>query len=39
MINPFNKQTILWLRNLDSYNKCVGLVLIYIIEYPLVNTT
>ena len=31
--NPFNKWVVLGLRNLDSFNKHVGLVLTYIVEY------
>ena len=33
MTNLFNKWVMLGLRNLDPFNKHVGLVLIYIVEY------
>ena len=33
MTDPFNKWAALRLRNLDPFNKRVGLVLTYIIEY------
>ena len=33
MTDPFNKQVILGLRNPDPFNKRVGLVLTYIVEY------
>ena len=39
MTNPFNKQVMLELRNLDPFNKRVSLVLTYIVEYSLVDTT
>ena len=31
--DPFNKWVVLELRNFDPYNKHVGLVLIFIVEY------
>ena len=37
--NSFNKQVVLGLRNLDPFNKRVGLVLTYIVKYSLVDTT
>ena len=39
MIDPFNKQVVLGLRNLDIFNKHVRLILIYIVVYSLVDTT
>ena len=33
MIDLFNKWVVLGLRNLDSFNKHIGLVLTYIVEY------
>ena len=39
MTNPFYKQVMLELWNLDPFNKRVGLVLTYIVEYSLVDTT
>ena len=33
MIDLFNKQVMLGLRNLDPFSKHVGLILIYIVEY------
>ena len=33
MTGPFNKQIVLELRNLDPFNKCVGLVLTHIVKY------
>ena len=38
-IDQFNKWVVLRLRNLDPFNKHVGLVLTYIIEYSWINTT
>ena len=38
-INPFYKWVMLGLRNLNPFNKHVGLVLTYIVEYSWVNTT
>jgi len=32
-IDPFNKWVVLRLKNLDLFNKHVGLVLTYIVEY------
>ena len=32
-IDLFNKHVVLWLRNLNPFNKCVGLVLTHIVEY------
>ena len=32
-INSFNKWVVLGLRNLDPFNKHVGLILTYIVEY------
>ena len=37
--NSFNKQVVLGLRNLNPFNKRVGLVLTHIVEYSLVDTT
>ena len=37
--DPFNKWIVLGLRNLDPFNKHVGLVLTYIVEYSRVDTT
>ena len=36
--NSFNKQVVLRLRNLDPFNKRVGLVLTHIVKYSLVDT-
>ena len=39
MIESFNKWVVLGLRNLDLFNKHVGLVLTYIVEYSRVDMT
>ena len=39
MTDPFNKQVILRLINLDSFNKCVELRLSYIVKYLWIGTT
>ena len=38
-INPFNKQVVLRLRNLDPLNKRAGLVLTHIVKHSLINMT
>ena len=38
-IDAFNKWVVLGLRNFDPFNKHVGLVLTYIVEYSWVDTT
>ena len=39
MIDPFNKWVVLGLRNLDPFNKHVGLVSTYIVGYSRVDMT
>ena len=39
MTNSFNKWVVLWLRNLDPFNKHVGLVSTYIVGYSRVDMT